>query len=1174
VKRLMLISATALLIICLLLGSAASWLLLTSSGMRWGLDYLSTALDRQLTFSAADGTLSGPISFRKLDYRHGDLHISATDVRLAWNPAALFNRRLMVTALDVGTLEIGLPASQAEEHSDTRMPSAIGDIQLPLNLSLDHIALNNINVIDLQQQYTARHLTLSASSDSRLITIKHLELDSDLLAVKLSGTLQTRKDLPHKLTIDWRYQATADTLVSGRGTLLGDLTHTRLRQQLTSPLALRINADLQDLTGTPAGDIRITHGDQHLHAQVQGPGATDSLTLTLDWQNLAWPVDGLPVVTSDSGSGWLKGSPDSYQLGLAASLRNQQIDGAVYAAGRGDTSSLQLSALQLESAAGTAEAAGHVSWSPTVNWDADVTLADLDPGHWLPEWSGNIGGSVTAAGSVDNGRNAARIDITSVHGTIRNYPVALHGQLDWHDESLMLNAVELSSASSRITAHGSINDTLSLDWRLDSPDLAELIPDAGGRLQLDGRLSGRHDAPRIEAHASGQALSLANIQIGKIDGSVDVAVRQPWQSQGNVTLENLQWNEHSVHKLTLNSDRQHLSLQASAAEGDIDLILVGKANDSGWQGRISRADIHSPIIKDWQLESAADIRIDDLSSMTLAPLCWRGQEDGRLCLSLSRQDNDWQAALNGSALPLALAGAYLPEDVRIDGQATLVAGIHTQASMLFGQARAQLSGGQISFPVYSGERSEWNFQTGQLTIDVDEQGLRAKTELAINSTDRVDASVEFPDMRLPHIDAAQQSVHGTARLTTAELGIIDLVAPDIHVTDGRLAGELTLTGTLAKPRFDGRINVDNGAVQIPRLGLMIQPVRIHGQTDLINQFNFTADAGSGDGNLQVSGHTDLVPQQGWPTSLHLSGNAFEVSHIPEARVLVSPDLDINLNNRDVMLKGRILIPYARLQQKTIRSTAQVSEDAVIVNAEHPPEPSWRLSADVRVSLGDQVTYSGFGFDGRMTGAVTVKTEPGQLATALGELSVAEGRYLAYRQRLDIERGRLIYTGGPLTNPGLDLRAVRHIDAVTAGLKVHGSLTRPQLELFSEPSMDQNDILAYLLLGHPLESSTGEEGALLANAALALGIGGGNQLAQSIERFFDLDELRIESNVTGDQYSVVIGKHLSPRLYVSYGVGQVEILNTFNIRYRISDKWQLTAENGEHEGADLLYTIER
>jgi len=54
-----------------------------------------------------------------------------------------------------------------------------------------------------------------------------------------------------------------------------------------------------------------------------------------------------------------------------------------------------------------------------------------------------------------------------------------------------------------------------------------------------------------------------------------------------------------------------------------------------------------------------------------------------------------------------------------------------------------------------------------------------------------------------------------------------------------------------------------------------------------------------------------------------------------------------------------------------------------------------------------------------------------------------------------------------------------------------------------------------------------------------------------------------------------GKYLSPRLYISYGVGLLQPLNTVRIRYTLSTRWMLEAESGSFaNGADLIYTIER
>ena len=169
---------------------------------------------------------------------------------------------------------------------------------------------------------------------------------------------------------------------------------------------------------------------------------------------------------------------------------------------------------------------------------------------------------------------------------------------------------------------------------------------------------------------------------------------------------------------------------------------------------------------------------------------------------------------------------------------------------------------------------------------------------------------------------------------------------------------------------------------------------------------------------------------------------------------------------------------------------------------------------------------------------------------------------------------MLYTGGPLTNPGLDIRAVRQVGEVTAGLKLGGTLRSPTAELFSIPAMGQTDALSYLMLGRPLEqTSSGEDGELMTRAALALGLAGGDRLARSLGDRFGLDEMRIETAEGGDQASLMMGRYLSPRLYIGYGIGLLENVNVFKVRYRLSDQWHLEGESGEHHGADLLYTID-
>ena len=105
-------------------------------------------------------------------------------------------------------------------------------------------------------------------------------------------------------------------------------------------------------------------------------------------------------------------------------------------------------------------------------------------------------------------------------------------------------------------------------------------------------------------------------------------------------------------------------------------------------------------------------------------------------------------------------------------------------------------------------------------------------------------------------------------------------------------------------------------------------------------------------------------------------------------------------------------------------------------------------------------------------------------------------------------------------------------------------------------MMQGDVLGYIILGRPLGSASVSEGTRVANAAASLGLKGGNLLANKIGQRFGLSEVRIDAEGPLEEAALVAGKYLSPRLYVSYGVGLFEPINMSRMRYPLSNRWTL------------------
>jgi len=185
----------------------------------------------------------------------------------------------------------------------------------------------------------------------------------------------------------------------------------------------------------------------------------------------------------------------------------------------------------------------------------------------------------------------------------------------------------------------------------------------------------------------------------------------------------------------------------------------------------------------------------------------------------------------------------------------------------------------------------------------------------------------------------------------------------------------------------------------------------------------------------------------------------------------------------------------------------------------------------------------------------------------------------------------------LSNPGLAIRASRQIrvardeqasqiEQITVGVNVGGTLNHTSVTLFSEPAgLSQSDILAYLILGRPLDKVGKADAQLLLQAASALNMGPSpiQKLTGELKQQLGLDELSLETKTAVGQdaqsalknTSLVLGKALSPRLYISYSVGLFSTNNLLKLKYLLTKNWSLQTEtSGQSSGMDIIYTIEK
>jgi translocation and assembly module TamB len=341
-----------------------------------------------------------------------------------------------------------------------------------------------------------------------------------------------------------------------------------------------------------------------------------------------------------------------------------------------------------------------------------------------------------------------------------------------------------------------------------------------------------------------------------------------------------------------------------------------------------------------------------------------------------------------------------------------------------------------------------------------------------------------------------------------------------------------------------------------------------------NSLEFTSSANAGKGKLASAGKIEW--RDGLPFGeIRVDGENLRVVDVPEARIDASPDLEFRVAGRDISVKGEVKIPHARIQPADLTNAVLPSADERLVGpTEQVAKDPFRVTSEITMTLGEDVTIETLGLSGHITGSITERTLPGEPSRATGELGVRDGQYRALARNLDIERGRLIFNGGLLADPAIDIRAVKVYPDVKAGVNVRGSLREPRLTFFSEPSIPQSQIVSLILAGGGLQSVQDQGRGSGSNAGSQEAAGQAAAiLASQLGNRLGIPDISVESDLSNET-SLVLGKYLSPRLYVSYGVSLTEVISTFKMRYTLDDHWTVKTEAGKERAADLVFTIEK
>lgn len=382
-----------------------------------------------------------------------------------------------------------------------------------------------------------------------------------------------------------------------------------------------------------------------------------------------------------------------------------------------------------------------------------------------------------------------------------------------------------------------------------------------------------------------------------------------------------------------------------------------------------------------------------------------------------------------------------------------------------------------------------------------------------------------------------RAMSGEASIRGQIQPIWDLLVGGERSLSGQVDGQATIAGSLAAPRLNGRLNLEQGTFRDSATGLRLQDVVLTSRFDdavgIVETFRAVDGLG---GSITGNGRIGLT--QGSGSSFQLLLNRFRIidNDIAEARAS-GPLTVIRAADGNITLSGRMDIDEARIEANPPGSNGIVRMDVVEINkpgGDVPEEEQTRprglqIGLDLTLrSPGGDVRVVGRGLnvemdvDARVRGTINRPVLTGTARVVRGDYDFAGKRFV-----FD-ERGTVTLSTRP-EQIRLNLSATRDDPALTATIRVTGTAARPEIALTSTPALPQDEILSQVLFGRSASQLSAFEAAQLAAGVAGLAGGGGFDVIGNLRELAGLDRLSFGGEASS--LTVAGGRYITDDVYL-------------------------------------------
>lgn len=839
-------------------------------------------------------------------------------------------------------------------------------------------------------------------------------------------------------------------------------------------------------------------------------------------------------------------------------------------------------------------------------------LKQLQARHIHPQLAGQMDLNIVADGNLtEQGQIMVKVD--AGNSRLQAQPLTIRGQAALQGGQLMQLDLLAQLDKNMLTIHTSPSSKPReprLVWQADLLDLTQLMPGFAGQVKSRGEIVQADDGFKTSYKVSGQQLQLPNaLSLTGFEAHGQASSQAQSSIENHVTLKELsQQDAQGIASPPIDAEinlsgtlAQH-QLRLNIRDADpilhrnLLLAVNGSWQNALWQGQLTQ--LQDADAKIFQLAKSASMRWQSESGFQLQDLdLYVG--DGQLQLS------QWRYRPATPANPVTQQAA---EKVQLQTQGRLnnfpiQALIHwlipaqteplptehlrlsaqwdwTLDSQLNGNLHLQRNSGD--WQVYDQTNNAWRgLEIQTLVADISSHNNRLSMQSTIQSSGALDLQFSANTVVTPTFNGLviEKAAPVTAQLKAnlPQLGWLTKLLPDIQPS-GKLSVTAQANGTLSRPQLQGELQGRSLSFQIPSQGVWLEQGQVHAtMTDDQVRFDQIHFAGKS-GELTANATLKLQPER-WQLDGTMQLNKLQALSRVDRWVQLSGDTSLSMNSQQTTLSGSLKI-HKGLFELPKADKPTLDEDVVIESpqASQPAPASTLLFKNFMVDFGDkplvlpfkeseQFMLRGQGLNGALSGKLQLNGLLNELAAA-GTLEIT-GTYLAYGQSLNIETGRLIFSG-KLPNIGLNILATRQVESTKVGIQINGSLQTPQLKLVSTPETSNENKVSLLVLGQPMSQVGSNDMALLSVAAGALlSQGDSVSLQTKIAQAVGLDSIDVRG--TGPtNYAVSVGKRINRNLVIGYEKSIVGLLNVGKLTYQLTKRISIETRTGSDNALDVFY----